>query len=64
MHPKVTIYCKLKASDITPDGHLDLLLEKENIEVLTILCKLIREYFLDREIYIFITLLGKSRYDK
>jgi hypothetical protein len=58
--PKLTIYCKLEQADLNGFGKLSLVISKEDTQLLASICKLLRELFLEKDIYLYITLLGEQ----
>lgn len=57
--PKLTIFARLKDANLTADGDLIIILEKESKDILTSICSILREYFGNQDIYIYITLLRR-----
>ena len=60
--PSLIVYASLKSADLSSEGELILVLEK-NQDVqpsTTTLCKLIRQFFQEKNVYLYITLLNEK----
>uniref|UniRef100_A0A6H1ZWI2 Uncharacterized protein n=1 Tax=viral metagenome TaxID=1070528 RepID=A0A6H1ZWI2_9ZZZZ len=60
--PSLIICANVESADLTADGKLVIVLEKKpgTYPSISTLCKLVREFFQERDVYIYITILTRK----